>query len=143
MKNFLTFLFASIMLMMLVSCDSYAQMEFYDNGIVHEYSYNAYPVRYVGGVAYYYTFYNDVWTWLLLPRTCYPMIVHHRPIRYSRPIHRHYNHRQIAQPHRTISGHGYRIPTRPGGNISNRTYNHAGNRGIGGARNNPQGGRMR
>ena len=97
MQKILSFVFAAIMLLMLGSCDTYAQFGTYEDEIVYEYSYAAYPVRYINGLPYYYAYYNGIWTWLILPRTYYPHIRHHYPMRYHRPP-THYNRPNTYRP---------------------------------------------
>lgn len=86
MKKFITILFAVFALLSFSSCDTYAQDYYmYNNGIVYEYSYNSYPVRYINGIAYYYCITNGIWNWVILPRAYYPYVVQHYPRRYVHP----------------------------------------------------------
>lgn len=86
MKKFIAILLTVFALLSLNSCDTYAQGYYmYNNGIVYEYSYDSYPVRYINGIAYYYCLTNGIWNWIILPRTYYPSVIHHRPMRYVHP----------------------------------------------------------
>lgn len=86
MKKFIAILLTVFALLSLNSCDTYAQGYYmYNNGIVYEYSYYSYPVRYINGIAYYYCLTNGIWNWIILPRTYYPSVIHHRPMRYVHP----------------------------------------------------------
>jgi hypothetical protein len=109
MKKLLTFILASITILTLTSCEVYAQPGIIEDGIVYEYSYNNYPVRYINGLPYYYNYYNNVWTWVVLPEIYRPHIVHHRPFRYNTPYHRNVrpipHHIPHHQPHGTIRSH--------------------------------------
>ena len=97
----------------LMSCDTYAQTYMENDGIVYEYSYNSYPVRYINGIAYYYTYYNNLWRWIILPDMYRPYIIRHRPYLYSRP-HVAYQHRNTYTNHPSM---------RPGGNMHHRPNN--------------------
>jgi hypothetical protein len=120
MRKLLSFIFAALMLLMLGSCETYAQFGAYDDDIVYEYSYAAYPVRYIDGLAYYYSFHNGIWTWVLLPRAYYPHIRRHYPMTYHRPQ-IHYNRPSVYRPapHRHGSVHPDRKSTPNRGTCGN------------------------
>ena len=115
MKKFINVLLLVLGLLSLNSCDCYAQGYYMiNNGVVYEYSYESYPVRYFGGIPYYYCLSNGIWRWIVLPRTYYPHIVHHYPRRY---VHPNNGYRRpdvrFSQPHRP--------------NYNGRNYNHGNN----------------
>ena len=117
MKKLLTIIFAAIVLLTLNSCDSYAQVGLYDDAVVYEYSYSGHPVRYIHGIAYYYTIYNDVWSWILLPHAYYPYVRHHAPVRYIRPSYKYYPSHMYSHPQHREVRPGQRVNpgNRPGG----------------------------
>ena len=90
MRKFLLGLVITIGLLSLNSCDVYSQAYSGYGGITYEYSYNNYPVRYIGTVPYYYHYnaFLGIWTWNVLEYNYHPYIVHHRPTIYRYPHHR-------------------------------------------------------
>lgn len=121
MKKFITILLAAFALLAFNSCETYAQDYYmYNNGIVYEYSYNSYPVRYFNGIAYYYCLTNGIWNWVILPRTYYPSVIHHYPMRYVHP-HNGYRRPDVRFRHSANTPHQRNVPH--GGNIRYRPHN--------------------
>jgi len=148
MKKFIAILMTVFALFSLSSCEAYGQAYYMDNnGIVYEYSYESYPVRYINGVPYYYCLTNGIWNWIILPRTYYPYVVHHYPRHYVHPngyrrpdvrfSHPHHNG-GYRQPHNgryhqpSHNGEYRHSPRSSGhGNIGGRggSFNHSSSRG--------------
>lgn len=121
MKKIIVVLIAVFTVLTFTSCETYAQTVVDDNGIVYEYSYNDYPVRYIDGVAYYYFLVDNIWRWTVLPHAYYPYIIHHhRPLVYHRPVnyyHHYYSHRPSVSRYQVYNRPSIRYRT---GNIHNR-----------------------
>jgi hypothetical protein len=140
-KKFLSFLFAGLMLLMLVSCDTYAQIYSTNDGVTYEYSCGTSPVMYVRGTAYYYVYYDNMWTWRVLPRDYYNIIIHHEPRFYRHslyynnymrgPVIHHYPSTERLNEHRRSYNDRRGGFSHQGGRIGGHTGHGIVNRGTG------------
>lgn len=117
MRNLIATLIVVFTLFTFTSCDTYAQGVVYDDGVVYEYSYGDYPVRYISGIPYYYYFVDNVWRWIILPDAYRPYIIHHhRPMVYNH--HHNYYRGYVTRPiphGRPNIVHHHSYPDRRGG----------------------------